>query len=398
MRFTTVNLKDVFPPSGHLQRLYCDNCKSHLYLAFADFDEDVSGISIRIAGLPVLRCEECHRDHLPDDSRFAIIEHHRIATEKGQTSVSVRRKKLEKDFGFANVKFLYDPDDYYYIPGLYRWFDVGFLTPVFFKREVLLKYDASPDYAVKFASPTYGEIGGKAFLIAFGVNKNGKVVMWLGDIAKLPESEQYYLRSENVDSDHMIGSEYYEGQINSIFTPPSMESQLFAARSDFLAACADLYGYKIAHLDQEVYDIALTFNAPVVDTPKERRHIADNLNKIYLESFDSKALATLAKRLGANPDSLGSLKRLQLVLEAAKSGGDIPKLLLPFFVLYDLRVAYSHLTSATKAEEIFASVADRLTIPRDAGLIDTYTALRDQLVQSLRELADLIKNAPRLPK
>ncbi|MGA8898580.1 hypothetical protein [Bradyrhizobium sp.] len=393
-----MHIKDVFPPSGHVQRLYCDDCKGHLYLAFADFDEDVSGIPIKISGLPVLRCEKCGRDHLPDRSRFAIIEHHRRTVEEGQTNVAVRRKKLENDFGFGKVKFRYDPDDYFYIPGLYREFHIGFLTPVFFKREVLLKYDASPNYTVKFASPTYGTIEGETFSISFGVNKNGKVVMWLGDIADLPESEQYYLRSENVDSDHMIGSEFYEGQVDCIFTPPSKESQLFAARSEFLAEGAALFGAKIAHLDQEVYDIALSFNAPVVDTPKERRHVADSLNKVYIESFDNKALATIARRLGGNPDSLGSLKRLQVILEATKSGGEIAKLLSPFFVLYDLRVAYSHLTSVAKAEEILASVANRLRITRNAGLIDTYNALCDQLLQSLQELTALIKSAPRLPR
>jgi hypothetical protein len=119
---------------------------------------------------------------------------------------------------------------------------------------------------------------------------------------------------------------------------------------------------------------------------------------VYIESFDNKALATIARRLGGNPDSLGSLKRLQVILEATKSGGEIAKLLSPFFVLYDLRVAYSHLTSVAKAEEILASVANRLRITRNAGLIDTYNALCDQLLQSLQELTALIKSAPRLPR
>jgi hypothetical protein len=91
-------------------------------------------------------------------------------------------RKLTKDFGFTKVPFLYDPDDYYYIPGLERTFSVGFLTPVFFDKEVLLKYDASPTCQVKFASPTYGTIDGESFSISFGINKNGRVVMWLGDI------------------------------------------------------------------------------------------------------------------------------------------------------------------------------------------------------------------------
>jgi YgiT-type zinc finger domain-containing protein len=186
-----MHLGDVFPKSGHIQDLYCDACEGHLDLAFTDFHEDVSGVDISIKGLPVLHCDACQKDYLPDDSRFAIIEHHRIATEKGSNTVRVKRSKLVKEFGFTKVPFLYDADDYYYIPGLYRQFDVGFLTPVFFNRKALLKYDADPAYQVKFASTTYGTIDTEDSMIAFGINKHGKLVMWLGDIAKLPESEQY---------------------------------------------------------------------------------------------------------------------------------------------------------------------------------------------------------------
>lgn len=99
------------------------------------------------------------------------------------------RKKRKHEFKFAKAPFLYDPDDYFYIPGRNRPFDVGFLTPVFFKREVLLKYDNSPSYRVQFASTTYGTIYTGGEYISFGINKNGLVVMRLGDIAKMPESE-----------------------------------------------------------------------------------------------------------------------------------------------------------------------------------------------------------------
>ena len=85
-----MNLRDVFPPAGHVQDLYCDSCEGHLDLAFADFHECVSGVDISIKGLPVLRCDKCPKDYLPDGSRFAIIEHHRMASEKGKTAVRVQ--------------------------------------------------------------------------------------------------------------------------------------------------------------------------------------------------------------------------------------------------------------------------------------------------------------------
>ena len=388
-----MKISDVFPPENHVQDLYCDGCDGHLDLAFADFHQDVSGIDISISGLPVLRCEVCKRDHLPDGSRFAIIRIHEQAVEKGAPSVKVTRRKTDETFNFTSVAFLYDSDDYFYIPGLERPFDRGFLTPVFFNKEVLLKYEASPTYRVKFASTTYGEISNDSFYISFGINKNGKVVMWLGDVAKLPDAEQHYLRSENVESDHSIGSEFYEGQIDCIFTEPSKENKLFALRSEFVDACFTRFATKIAHLDNEVFNLALGFNAPVVDTDKERRHVADTLNKIYIESFDNAALAGIMTKLGVDPKGLGSLKRLQAVLETVANGADIPKLLSPLYVLYDLRVAYAHLASADKVEEIAKSVTDRLGINATSGLMEVYERLTRELAVSFEALTGIVKTA-----
>ena len=83
---------------------------------------------------------------------------------------------------------------------------------------MLLKYDNSPDYRVKFASTSYGSIDTQEESISFGLNRHGHIVMWLGDIAKLPENELYYLRSENIPSDHSLGSEFYDGQIEVKFS------------------------------------------------------------------------------------------------------------------------------------------------------------------------------------
>jgi hypothetical protein len=314
-----------------------------------------------------------------------------MATVKGESAVKIVRRKLTKDFGFTKIRFLYEADDYFYIPGLERPFNIGFLTPVFFNRKALLKYDADPAYQVKFASTTYGTIDTETSSISFGINKHGKLVMWLGDIANLPESEQYYLRSENVPSDHSIGSEFYEGQIDCVFTPPSLENQLFALRSTFLEACAEKLGMKIAHLDNEVFDLALGFNGPVVDTEKERRHVADTLNKIYIESFDNGALGTVMSKSGTDPKGLGSLKRLQAALESVAKGADVPTLLSPFFVLYDLRVAYSHLTPAEKATVILKTVTGRLGIDEASGLIDIYANLVQKLSDSFEQLIRIVK-------
>lgn len=385
-----MHIKDLIPEAGFRQRNHCDNCGKLLDLDFSRYDEEISGVRIQIDGLPVLRCSSCNLDYLPDLSRLALIDCHERAVEAGSPVFSCVRKKRTQVFKFAKVRFQYDPDDYFYIPGLYRPFEVGFLTPVFFKREVLLKYDNSPSYRVQFASTTYGTIYTGEEYISFGINKNGLVVMWLGDIAKMPEAEQYYLRSENVPSDHSIGSEFYEGQIECVFTEVSREDRLFKGRSALIEAIVKRFDKKIAHLDDEVMNLALAFNRPVVDTEKERRHVADTLNKIYIESFDNVALGDLLKSLGGTPKSLGSLKRFQGFLERALPDEDINNILSPLYVLYDLRVAYSHLTSTERQRVVLQTVVDRLGIDADASLTDLYNRLIEALIEMFERLVGLI--------
>jgi hypothetical protein len=385
-----MNVGDLFPKSGHVQRLYCDACDSHLELAYLDWEDDVSGVHIQIEGLPVLRCPSCSRDHLPDPSRLALIETHKRAVAAKSPVANVKRRKRDDNFGFTKVPFVYDPDDYFYLPGLYRQFDVGFLTPVFFNHEVLLKYANSPLYSVQFASTTYGTIYSPEDFVSFGINRHGRVVMWLGDIAKMPEAEQFYLRSENVPSDHAIGGEFYDGQIECKFTPITAESALFHARSDFIEACFAKFGSKVAHLDAEVVTLSFEFNPPVVDTEKERRHVADTLNKIYIESFDTAELGKLMSTHGKDPGKLGSLKRMQGLLSCVGGAADVASIMRPLFALYDLRVAYSHLTSAESAETILATVTSRLGVASNADLATIYGEVVGQMTKAFEGLTALL--------
>lgn len=385
-----MNLRDVFPKDGRQQGLYCDTCGSSMDLRFENFSDDVSGIQIDISGLPFLHCDKCVSSVLPDDSRFAIIHLHEQAMKQLSDRVTVKRSKKVDDFGFSKVPFLMDADDYFYIPGLYRAHDVGFLTPLFFNKAVLTKYDNSPNYSVRFASPTYGEIDADSFAIPFGINKFGKVIMWLGDVAKLPESEQYYLRSENLESDHSLGSEFYDGQIECIFTDPPKERLVIGERSNFLAAFDKKFGIRISHLDAELVDTITALAPPLVDTEKERRHTFDSLNRIFIESLDNAGLEKLVKSLGTTSTGSGSLKRLQAVLETVDKTGAVATLLSPFYVLYDLRVAYSHALSARKKTELIVSSATRLTLATEFDLPTVYNELLKRITASLSGLSNLL--------
>jgi hypothetical protein len=59
-------------------------------------------------------------------------------------------------------------------------------------------------------------------------------------------------------------------------------------------------------------------------------------------------------------------------------------------VLYDLRVAYLHLTSTASSTDKMETITDRLTLPRGAPFFDVYDALVEQLTRSYRQLVGLM--------
>ena len=388
-----MKIAEIIPRNGEPQRIYCERCGENCDLSYRNFEEDIEGVRVKIDGLPILLCPSCAAENLPDRSRVFLVHLHDEALKNNSASVSVKRRKLDESFQLTDVPFVYDPDDYYYIPGLTRPWDRGFLQPVFFKRGVLFKYDNVPDYRVHFASTTYGTIYMSEHYISFGINRHGNVVMWLGDIGKLSESEQYYLRSENIPSDHSLGSEFYDGQIEVKFTDPTAESKLLAARSDFLELAFVKFGTKLGQLDNETFEVAEVLNRPVIDTQKERRHVADAFNKVYIESFDNKALESVRTNIRADDLGSGSLKRLQAILKASAPSDDIAAVMMPLFVLYDLRVAYSHIGSAGAASSKLGSIMNRLGLSDDADLQAVYDRLVDLLTNTFQEMIRLIKKA-----
>ncbi len=386
-----MEINELFPENGEPQRIYCGECEAHMILVFEDFDEQVTGVHFAIGSFPMLKCPNCAYTALPSRSRYTIIQLHQNALNRGAIEVSGQRKKPTTRFNFTKVEFLYDPDDYEYIPGLQRVHDSGFLTPVFFNIEALIKFQNHAKYRVQFGSRTYGHIWrGNEYDIAFGINRSGKLVMWLGDIAKLPEEEQYFLRSENIPSDHDIGSEFYDGQIEVKFTDPPPEDQLMLTRADFLTAAFKRFGLKIDHLSSETLNSMSKLSPPVANTEKEAGQIMGLLNQILVESIDSNNVGSLLQARSENPSKIGSLKRLEKLFTLEFPKQDIRSTFTSFFVLYDLRVLASHsMSEATKVEE-WKFACERLGIKETSTYIELYNHLIQELTKSYKTLVTLL--------
>jgi hypothetical protein len=121
-----------------LERLRC-TCGAWSSLSLEPLQVFCDGVSIT-GPMPSLRCSRCSAVRLPLPMKIGLQEMTEMAKKRGtdQATVDVPKAVAAKPrFGFCQgVSFLYDRIDQQYIPGLAHAED-GFLTPVFFSKDIL---------------------------------------------------------------------------------------------------------------------------------------------------------------------------------------------------------------------------------------------------------------------
>lgn len=352
------------------QRYYDVETGDKLSLWFGEHNFVVDDISVSVTGVPLLRNENNGEIHFPDKTKKMIAYFVGEAKENDKPGIVLSPKNLEhKRFSFAEkYDFLYSQVDYEYIPGLIRPWDDGFLTPVFFNISVLNKYSQHPDYKLDLFSETYGNISfGDEWIVSFGVNKSNKVILWLGDIDTLPDNEKYYLRSENIESDHDIQSEFYDAQIDVQFSDPSKQSRTFHLRKDLNDSVLQSLSFDIYMLKGEVGEVMSNLHRPVFWEDKHVGPVIESFNRIFVESINNKAIKADIKRVNSSADTKnkGSLKLFQLWLEERLGCENASGLMCPFYVLYDFRIITCHLQSSEKRLETLKSINTRLGIDEE---------------------------------
>lgn len=351
----------------------------------------VDGIFVELEGVPLLKNEENSEIHLPDRTKQLIKYFVQEAKKHRKPGVLLKPKELGlKRYDYATkFEFLYSQLDHEYIPGLARPWDEGFLTPVFFKLAALNKYSQNPDYELDLFSESYGSIRHNDWSIEFGINKNNKVIMWLGDIEKLPDSEKYYLRSENLPSDHDIHSEFYDAQIEIKWSEPSRQSSLFHLRKQLKEISLKKYDLDLYHLDGEVSKVIENLHRPVFWEDKHVGPVIESFNRVFVESLNSSAIKeNIVKHLStADVKGKGSLKLFEAWMKIRHNLEDISDLMCPFYVLYDFRIITCHLQSSESKASILSSINSRLGLKADNLDYETiYDTLIDLLAKSYSKL------------
>ncbi len=384
------------PDDRSLERLRCQ-CGSWSRLGVEPAEIQCNGIWIS-GHLPTLRCEDCGLPRLPLNVKLLVVGMSKVSLKKGEQTVSViimgvSSAKTRFSF-FKGVPLKYDSLDYFFIPGLERDISPGFLTPVFFSIEILPYFQNHPGYVVMFGSDTYGTLYTKdRGYISFGINRAKKLIMWLGDLDELSRRDLLMLAAHNAESDHDIGSEFYEAQIEAQFTKVSQEKRIIRAQNRFAEDLARQFGaLRLLKMDKESVELLAVLLRPIFFTEDEFGAAMELMTKLFIERIDSEQLKVDLKPILTPKEEKAikgyrELKVLQLWLEKRLLLADAPDVMCPLFVLYDLRVAYKHLIPHEKKDDLRLNCLSRLGLDSNATLENLYTSLIDGLEQCFTKVA-----------
>jgi hypothetical protein len=180
-----------------------------------------------------------------------------------------------------------------------------FLTPVFFRREVLAKYYANPEkYSISDGQLYCAGLWG----LRLDNNHPNYVIAFLGDLGRLHHEEQKYWRSFNVIPEGGVSSVNFRRSFLGEFADPEKLDLLFKYNfEEFQRDWAEKRGWPLfkplAEGDSHLYT---ALHVPLTNDQAEFDGQVLALTKILIDSLNEEQLAAAVG--GAEPESKGISK------------------------------------------------------------------------------------------
>lgn len=276
---------------------------------------------------------------------------------------------MDKETKRNVLTFQYDADE--------RIGSDSYLTPVYFNKQVLIRYFYDSRFYCDFTSETYGTISSEDFMIQFGINSNGSVIMWLGDIKeRLPQREQFYLLVENKEPEDNIQSEFYEAQINAKFTELPISIKCLNEITKLNSSFHERYGiflYKEQSIEERI-EVTRRYKQIILNSEDDFKRFISELNEIITENTNNRVIRQFLNSKGIDvTDQEGKKLKGNKLLEKVYSEILLDKdnNIAPFFYLYDLRLWSDHSLNI----ETYANAVKNLGLPDNATFEDVLNAL-----------------------
>lgn len=386
----------------NLNRTKC-SCGDFCEMKLKNVEVHISDRNIHLHDCPVMTCDECGHEHLcPDIPQEIYKTYFHMIRNKVTDCKLTMKSDIRYEFA-VEADFKYDSRDMS-IPGLGVDLDPtnppGFSCPVYFDRKVLNNFFTDDDYELDFFSESYGtiaKIGTNGWpyewKIVFGVNRNNKVILFLGDLHQIDADDRaiYWLKSYNIESDHVIvGTELYQGQLNCIFSEPIKEKRIIALRNSFYTKMKEKYGVELFHLEAEVEEKGNDIQKPINYSEGEIKANIITLDGVLNEGIDCEELRKLcAQVVKPNPPKLKDLKTrklLQYILSVSAGESAAEKLVAPMFYLNGLRVYFAHLLPQETLDEYRDTIVGAYGLSSFSEYRKLYDTLIDELYYLYRYL------------
>lgn len=374
-------------------------CGSAYEMELKPVEINVAGRIIKISECPVMVCGQCRNEHICSSILQPVyVSYHNLVRDG--YDICKLTVKADQRFDYAvKANYKYDPRDMS-IPGIGTDLDPfraeGFSCPVFFDRKVLNNFFTDGDYELDFFSESYGTIAKRGtggwkyeWQIVFGVNRNNRVIMFLGDLDQIDEDDRavLWLKSYNIESDHcIIDTELYKGQFQCEFSEPIIERRIISLRNAFFAKIQRKYGIELYHLEQEIEKKGAEIRKPINYSPNEVKENIVILDSVLNEGIDCKKLrelcATVIDPVPTDINDLKTRKLLQRIIALEAGEVKAREIISPLFYLNDLRVCFAHLISQNEIEKYQQNIVDAFGLSR----FDEYQKLYDTLLDKLYNL------------
>ncbi|MDD9814329.1 MAG: hypothetical protein OXU37_08745 [Thaumarchaeota archaeon] len=337
---------------------------------------------------PVLACRTCKNSVVPAITRRAAM----AARAAGQKGLELRPSRQR--FSLCNsARFEYCAEDREIIAGLGDGGGnaAGHYVPVFFSRDVLLRYTQRPEYAIESVGLHKRIVFQDGTRLGYGVNRHGKVFCWLGDLDAIPREEQELMREHNVESDHdVISSMYKEGRLGMNLGGVA-EELLKGAIYELAEASSAHAGFAIHRLEYAERHLAEMMQRPRAWHRDTVRAVV-NLDRLCVEAIDTRALKGSLEMHGdkAKEDVKG-IKSLE-AWAGANLEVDAGSTLGPFFALHDWRNYLVHRASDGGLLEKLKRARVRMGMEEDDDSQERmYDLLLEGITASCRLLASEIE-------
>lgn len=392
---------------------HCPNCTDDLVLEFVE-ERIVRAERAVVLEVPKMRCLTCgfiwRLSSMSRDVLEAGAEQFFPRMVAGQEVRPPLRGQGHRFRRFEHLGLNYDARDYFYYPRLGGEEQDGFLCPVFFDKDVLVYFNNHPRYRLSMRSSSAGSItrDGKSMLShGFGINRSGKLFMWLGDIDRAlsdvdTKRELDIFKAFNVDSDHDLASTYYFSQLpsdlNEAFFESDNELKVFDLIDAINTAFSAQFGHALIKVDIE--RLAEAYRLPVLEDRQQIFQAFMSLNINLVENMDEDKLRGVLLEHGVDEGELrtkeGQLLRsnrlLQLALQRmlGVEAADAYAIMTPLFVVNDLRQLHGHLTDAS-FEKDYTKYKRNLGLGPESSDLEVHGRLVELLITSLGRILELLQ-------